>query len=218
MKAVGGKGNAKTFRGGGAYTGGRAFNNSGVVPRESTGNVPNETGTRNARNVWTIATQPFNGAHFATMPPDLAERCILAGTSAGGCCAACGMPLERVVERGEPDLERQRAAGGDAEGQYAGQSTKNHAAAGVQDASDVKRRILAGMVEKTTRGWQRTCDCPDAPPVPCTVLDPFGGAGTTALVAHRLNRDAILIELNAEYAKMSRARISADAGLFSDIV
>jgi DNA modification methylase len=38
---------------------------------------------RNARNVWTIATQPFSGAHFATMPPDLAERCIKAGSRAG---------------------------------------------------------------------------------------------------------------------------------------
>lgn len=36
--------------------------------------------TRNARSVWTIATQPYDGAHFATMPPRLAERCILAGS------------------------------------------------------------------------------------------------------------------------------------------
>jgi hypothetical protein len=43
----------------------------------------NAAGTRNARNVWTIATQPYAGAHFATMPPDLAERCILAGSRPG---------------------------------------------------------------------------------------------------------------------------------------
>jgi DNA modification methylase len=41
------------------------------------------TGKRNARSVWTIATQPYSGAHFATMPPDLAERCILAGSRIG---------------------------------------------------------------------------------------------------------------------------------------
>lgn len=40
--------------------------------------------TRNARSVWTIATQPFLEAHFATMPPVLAERCILAGCPEGG--------------------------------------------------------------------------------------------------------------------------------------
>ena len=38
---------------------------------------------RNARSVWTIASQPFAGAHFATMPPKLAERCILAGSRLG---------------------------------------------------------------------------------------------------------------------------------------
>lgn len=40
--------------------------------------------TRNARSVWTIATKPFPGAHFATFPPELAERCILAGCPKGG--------------------------------------------------------------------------------------------------------------------------------------
>ncbi len=40
-------------------------------------------GTRNARNVWTIPSQPYSGTHFATMPPELAERCIKAGTKPG---------------------------------------------------------------------------------------------------------------------------------------
>lgn len=44
-----------------------------------------------------------------------------------------------------------------------------------------------------------------------TVLDPFGGSGTTGLVADRLGRDAILIELNPEYAAMARNRIDQDA-------
>jgi DNA modification methylase len=52
----------------------------------------------NARSVWTIPTRPFKGAHFATMPVDLAERCILAGTSEKGVCPACGAPWERVIE------------------------------------------------------------------------------------------------------------------------
>jgi len=50
------------------------------------------------------------------------------------------------------------------------------------------------------------------------VLDPFGGAGTTGLVADRLQRDAILIELNPAYADMAKNRIHADAPLFSDLV
>lgn len=89
---------------------------------------------RNARSVWTIATQPFGDAHFATMPPNLAERCILAGSRPG-----------------------------------------------------------------------------DA------VLDPFAGAGTTGLVADRLQRDATLIELNPEYAAMARRRVASDAGIFASV-
>jgi len=89
-------------------------------------------GGRNIRNVWTIATQPYSGAHFATFPPALIEPCIKAGCPIGG-----------------------------------------------------------------------------------TVLDPFGGAGTTGLVADRLGRDAILIELNPDYAEIARKRISGDAPLFA---
>ena len=50
-----------------------------------------------------------------------------------------------------------------------------------------------------------------------TVLDPFGGAGTTGLVAQQHNRNAILIELNTEYAEMSRKRIYNEAPLFADV-
>jgi DNA modification methylase len=50
-----------------------------------------------------------------------------------------------------------------------------------------------------------------------TVLDPFGGAGTTGLVADRLGRSAILIELNPEYATMAERRIKGDAGMFANI-
>lgn len=91
-------------------------------------------GGRNARNVWTIATRPFPEAHFATFPPELAERCIKAGCPAGG-----------------------------------------------------------------------------------TVLDPFGGAGTTGLVADRLQRNAILIELNPTYAEMAERRIRSEAGMLSSV-
>ena len=50
-----------------------------------------------------------------------------------------------------------------------------------------------------------------------TVLDPFGGAGTTGLVADRLGRNAILIELNPEYAAMAERRLNNDAGLFAQV-
>lgn len=44
-----------------------------------------DTGTRNARTVWEIATQPYPEAHFATFPEELARRCILAGSRPGDC-------------------------------------------------------------------------------------------------------------------------------------
>jgi DNA modification methylase len=55
-------------------------------------------------------------------------------------------------------------------------------------------------------------------PVGGTVLDPFGGAGTTGLVADRLQRNAILIELNPEYIDIARRRIEGDAPLFAEVV
>lgn len=85
--------------------------------------------------VWHIPVAGFSEAHFATFPPELAERCIRAGCPPGG-----------------------------------------------------------------------------------VVLDPFGGAGTTGLVADRLQREAILIELNPEYAEIARRRINSDAGfLFQEV-
>lgn len=90
--------------------------------------------TRNKRSVWTVNSQPFAEAHFATYPPDLIEPCILAGCPVGG-----------------------------------------------------------------------------------TVLDPFGGAGTTGLVADRNGRNAVLCELNPEYAAMAERRLSADGGMFSSV-
>ncbi len=172
---------------------------------------------RNLRTVWQIATRPTSLAHFATMPPDLAERCIKAGTSASGCCPHCGAPWERVVEKGERDIEHMRACGADASGAYNGQSTKGHDAAGVQNASDVKRRILEGMRVKHTTAWRQTCTCRAHSPVPCTILDPFFGAGTTGLVAGRLGRHCIGIELNPSYVQMGTARLTADAPVFAEI-
>ncbi|MDB5555404.1 MAG: methylase family protein [Rhizobium sp.] len=54
-------------------------------------------------------------------------------------------------------------------------------------------------------------------PIGGVVLDPFGGAGTTGLVADRLQRDAILIELNPKYAAMAERRIANESGMFSSV-
>ena len=82
-------------------------------------------------------------------------------------------------------------------------------------------------------GWQPTCRCylrPDGShacgdyevrkheAVPCTVLDPFSGAGTTCLVADRLQRHGIGIELNPEYAAMAQRRVDGDRGGLLDMM
>ena len=94
---------------------------------------------------------------------------------------------------------------------------------GDQKEFDTKPR-LAKNVETT--GWEPTCGCPDdilakgstaTGRRPCVVLDPFAGAGTVGLVADRLQRDAVLIEISAEYAEMARARIQADATLLAQV-
>lgn len=75
------------------------------------------------------------------------------------------------------------------------------------------------MVEppkSVTLGFRPSCHC-KADSVPGTVLDPFGGSGTTGMVADRLGRNAILIELNASYAAMAQSRIVNDLPLFAAV-
>ena len=73
--------------------------------------------------------------------------------------------------------------------------------------------------ESETVGWRPTCRCRSPrrewDPIPATVLDPFLGSGTTLLVARKLGRHGIGIELNPEYADMARKRLADYAPLFS---
>jgi hypothetical protein len=160
--------------------------------------MSNPVTSRNCRNVWTIATHAYPRAHFATYPPELAERCIRAGTSERGVCSACGAPWRRNTERhshvSHPQPERSLVTG----------ATRN--ALGGQKEWD-------SYVAPTTTGWTASCACA-ADVVPATVLDVFAGAGTTLLVADRLQRNAIGIELNASYTTMAMDRCRADAPLF----
>ena len=157
---------------------------------------------RNRRTVWTIATEPYPEAHFATFPEKLVEPCILAGTSERGACPACGAPWERIVAKS---------------GGTIGQSWHDHEADGVrgqriadQDASHGRNGREPYKVETT--GWSPSCDCPAADPVPCRVLDPFSGSGTTVAVAERLGRVGVGVELKDEYRRLARRR-TVQAGL-----
>ncbi|MFH0880573.1 MAG: site-specific DNA-methyltransferase [Lentisphaerota bacterium] len=156
---------------------------------------------RNRRDVWTISTQSFEDAHFAVFPSKLIEPCVLAGCPAK-VCARCGAPHVRVVEKESVGRKRKDGmgiapmpSGGAYDGGSAGTTT-------------------------TTIGWRPTCRCKDRRTRPGTVLDPFGGSGTTGLVALEHGRRAVLIDLSAEYVRMARDRIgraSAQATLPFDL-
>ena len=160
---------------------------------------------RNKRSVWSINTKPFSESHFAVFPPEIPEICIKAGTSERGCCSKCGSPWERVVERKR--LKRNEFAPSDPryrpnvyQGAY----------------GDINGKGDAGYVETSTIGWQPTCTCGINETVPCTVLDPFAGAGTTLWVAEQLGVNSIGIELNPEYCEIIRHRMNSLGRLFSE--
>lgn len=106
-----------------------------------------------------------------------------------------------------PDEEHKKSCGADSNGEYLGEATKNFEAAGAQNASEVKARILAGMKKIETAGWKKNCKCETNEIVPCIVLDPFSGSGTTLAVAKKLGRNWIGCELNPEYVKLAQERI-----------
>ena len=155
--------------------------------------------TRNKRSVWTIATQPYKESHFAVFPEDLVIPCIKAGTSEKGCCGKCGSPLKRVLI---PDGHRPTGHGNKA-------SPKNLALLGDQKTSAIITRQYVSYKEG---GWKPSCSCNVGDPVPCVVLDCFSGAGTSCMVAKKLGRNYIGIELKEEYVKMSERRIDTELG------
>ncbi len=156
---------------------------------------------RNIRTVWEIATQPYPEAHFATFPEEIAVRCIKAGTSEKGACKECGAPWERVTRQNK--LES--FGGGDLiQGKQKEWKRSSHCGADDQ----------ANYQPPVTIGWQPTCKH-DAESVPCVVLDPFSGAGTVPLVADKLNRRGIGLELKIDYCRMAHDRCYDDAPLLA---
>ena len=145
----------------------------------------------NLRNYWVLGPEPYPDAHFATFPTEIPRRCIKAGTSQKGACSECGAPWERVVDKAEGRVDR---------------PNHPHDPGRPDGMTLCGGRLIPGA--STTTGWQPTCDH-DAPTVPCTVLDPFLGSGTTAAVAQELDREWVGIELNPEYAALAEKRINA---------
>ena len=158
---------------------------------------------RNLRTVWTIPTQAFPGSHFATFPEKLVEPCLRAGTSEKGCCATCGAPWKRKLER-----VNQSAS-------VAGPKSAAKREQGLATAFSGYADGSTGPSFRTV-GWPPTCLHGDKS-ISCTVLDPFCGSGTTGVVALKLGRSFIGLELQPEYVRMARQRIGEVLPLFTSL-
>jgi len=155
------------------------------------------SGSRNKRTVWTIATAPYSGAHFATYPPALVEPCIKAGTSEAGCCSVCGAQWVRVTERQDNRYWTERRS-----------ARKKWDFGEAHGRNDCGGSFLG--LDTITAGFQPSCKC-NAPTKPATVLDPFAGSGTTLQVARQLGRNAIGLDLSYTYLHdQARARLELD--------
>ena len=157
---------------------------------------------RNLRSVWNIPTEPFPEAHFATFPKALVEPCIKAGTSEKGCCPECGAAWVRQTEVREDYREWAKTQ------RFYGEGGKGSA------FREAKTNSHQAPVKSEFKGWTPTCECQEdfspPAPTPCTVLDPFAGSGTTGVVALRLGRSFIGIELSSAYAEMARKSLETD--------
>jgi hypothetical protein len=150
-------------------------------------------------SVWTVATQPLTVPaelgvdHFAAFPMEWPRRIVL-GWSPAGICTACGEGRRPAASVGE----HQQAGHG---GNYAATAygAGNHGTGG---------STLRTIALRTITG--EACACPDtsAPTRPSVVVDPFGGTGTTALVAHAYGRHGISVDMSSDYCRLAAWRTS----------
>ena len=156
----------------------------------------------NKRSVWTVPVKPYNEAHFAVFPTELIEPAILAGCPPK-ICSECGTPYEREMVTIEvPERETRD--------NMVGVIPKR------DKTSRMNSKDMKSLVQED-KGFTKNCSCSGSQTSAGRVLDPFGGSGTTALVADRHKRDATIIELNQKYVDIAETRLGSDAPLFTQI-
>lgn len=156
-------------------------------------NIPIFQSGSNPGDFWTITTQPFKDAHFAVFPEALCRTPIMAGCPLE-VCVVCGKPRERISEKGDIIEKRKPEKGMLADLK----NDKFIGNAGLRDGLELRENI--------TMGWS-DCGCGKGFK-PGIVLDPFAGSGTVGIVARKLLRDYILIDLKQDYVEMARKRLS----------
>jgi len=151
---------------------------------------------KNPGDVWSIPTEPFPDAHFATFPTRLIEP-IIKACCPRWICRKCGKPRRRIVKVEYQPLQRNP----DKNTRYG-----VHAPPGVSPGGGAmpfgRARRLAYTVDWTDCGCRVGWE-------PGIVLDPFCGSGTTLLVARRLGRRFIGIDINPEYVEMAWRRVKS---------
>ncbi len=145
-------------------------------------------------SVWQIPTSPLQVPahlgvdHFAAYPRELVRRIVL-GWSPREVCQQCGEGRRPVARRLEGDGRARSTT-----------SAKDPSWQAIKraDWQENVRRVITGYV----------CACPDtlAPASPGVVLDPFGGTGTTALVASCHGRLGVSVDLSHDYSRLARWR------------
>lgn len=166
-------------------------------------------------SVWEIPTAPLKVPaelgveHFAAYPPELVRRIVL-GWSPPGICTACGegrRPVTRIDR--EPGWTRRTSGernGNRHAGEKAGQAVSNRQLATITGyACACPPCPKCGDSRRSRLAPSRPCHaCP--PARPAVVLDPFGGTGTTALVASVLGRTGITVDRSLDYCRLAAWR------------
>ena len=168
------------------------YDNEAIMEETKTGNSNQR---KNKRDVWTVPAKGYKGAHFAVFPEDLITPCILAGSSAKGCCSLCGAPYKRdfkIITKPERSTAKSRG-------------NMLNVIPGRDKLSRLNSKDMES-IKKEFKEWVPTCNC-QASIVPSVVLDIFSGSGTTVVTAIKNGRKGIGIELNREYVELSIDRI-----------
>jgi DNA modification methylase len=164
-------------------------------------------------SVWTVPTQPLTVPaglgvdHYAAFPMEWPRR-IIKGWSPSGICTGCGEARRPIVNRQTnaeawSDLPLKP---GDIPRLQARPRTADHEADA--QASGLSRPGWRKKPPGPATITGESCACPDsnAPTRPAIVLDPFGGTGTTALVADVLGRHGISNDMSGDYCRIARWR------------
>lgn len=156
-------------------------------------------------SVWSIPTEPLtlpaflDVDHFAAFPSEWPRRLIL-GWSPPGICVECGEGRRPVVDKTTPSYRSNDHTGAADERGVGGSSALR-----VRGGGPTWNRLKAENPDTIT-GYDCDCPTPDAPTRPAVVLDPCGGAGTTAAVAQALGRTGISVDLSHDYCRVARWR------------